>query len=101
MSSMTMVLFRDGPGDGADALAGILTEIARSRTGRYSVAEVDVHDRPWLAALYNVRTTPTILLVKNGQVLDRVVGTPTRILLHNLLDTRTAPQTATSGYDVA
>ena len=88
MSSVTMVLFRNGSDDGADALAGILQEVARGGTGRYSVAEIDVQARPWLAAHYNVRTTPTILLVKNGQVLDRVVGTPTRILLHNDVELR-------------
>ena len=109
MSSMTMVLFRNGPDDGADALARILEDIARSRTGRYSVAQIDVHDRPWIAAHYNVRTTPTILLMKDGQVVDRVVGTATSILLHSLLDTRTARHTtaasdgttAASRYDVA
>jgi thioredoxin-like negative regulator of GroEL len=104
---MRMVLFRDGPSDGTDALAAILDDIVRSGAGRYSFTEIDVRDRTWLAAYYNVRTTPTILLMTNGEVVDRVVGTPTRILLHNLLDTRTTRHgTAPGGttalrYDVA
>ena len=88
MASLTMVLFRDGHGDEADAVAAIVRDIARSDGNRYSMAEIDVRDRPGLAAHLNVRTTPTILLIKDGDIVDRVVGTPTRILLHNLLDTR-------------
>ena len=88
MSNMTMMLFRSGSDDGADAVSAILDDIVRGHAGRYASGEIDVQDQPWVAAHYNVRTTPTILLMKNGEVLDRVVGTPTRILLHDLLDSR-------------
>jgi thioredoxin-like negative regulator of GroEL len=96
MARLTMVLFRDGRRDGGDAVAAILHDIVRSRRDRYSLTEIDVQVRPGLAAHYNVRTTPTILLMKNGDIVDRVVGTPTRILLHNLLDARTVHATAAS-----
>jgi thioredoxin-like negative regulator of GroEL len=89
MGHLTMVLFRDGRRDGGDAVAGILRDIVRGRADRYSVNEIDVQDRPGLATHYNVRTTPTILLMKDGDVVDRVVGTPTRILLDTLLGART------------
>ena len=88
MAHLTMVLFRDGR-DGGDAVATILREIVRGRADRYSVKEINVQDQPELAVHYSVRTTPTILLMKNGDVVDRVVGTPTRILLDSLLDART------------
>mgnify|MGYP003578471016 CR=1 FL=1 len=96
MPGLTMILFRDGRADGGDALAAILAEIAHSGADRHSVREVDIQDHPGIAARYNVRTTPTILLMKEGQIMDRVVGTPTRILLHNLLDTRGAHTGATT-----
>jgi thioredoxin-like negative regulator of GroEL len=91
MASLTMMLFRDGPGDGGDDLAAILGDIVQRDADRYALAEVDVQDRPALAERYDVRVTPTILLLKDGDIVDRVVGTPTRILLHNLIDTRTTP----------
>jgi thioredoxin-like negative regulator of GroEL len=88
MASLTLVLFRDGRSASADA-AAILRDIVRSRAGHHSLTEIDVTDRPELAELYNVRTTPTIWLVKNGAIVDRIVGTPTASLVHNLLETRT------------
>src|SRR5262249_31846122 len=65
MASLTLVLFRDNRSASPDAVA-ILRQIVRSRAGHYSLREIDVEDRPELAVEYNVRTTPTILLVKNG-----------------------------------
>jgi thioredoxin-like negative regulator of GroEL len=96
MAHLTMVLFRDGHGDSGDAVAALLRDIARSGAGRYSVTEVDVQARPGLATHYHVRTTPTILLMKHGDIVDRVVGTPTRGLLDILLDGRTKHAPATS-----
>jgi len=88
MVSLTLVLFRDGRSASADAVA-ILRDIVRSGAGHYALTEIDIKDRPELAARYNVRTTPTILLMKNGNIVDRIVGTPTASLVNNLLDTRT------------
>jgi hypothetical protein len=33
---------------------------------RHAVRQVDIHEHPGLAARYSVRTTPTILLMKDG-----------------------------------
>src|SRR5262245_18375347 len=87
MASLTLPLFRDNRRASPDTVA-IRRQIVRSRAGHYSWTETDVEDRPELAVEYNVRTTPTILLVKNGDIIDLIVGTPTTSLVHNLLDTR-------------
>jgi hypothetical protein len=86
-SGLTMILFRDDQ-SASDILATILFEVAHGFADRNPPIQVDVRDQPALTALYNVRTTPTILLVKDGVVVDRVVGTPTRILLESLLRAR-------------
>jgi|SRR5262245_31497396 len=83
-----LVLFRDGRSASSDAFA-ILHDIVLSRAGHYALTEIDVKDRPGLAAQYNVGATPTTLLVKDGDIVDRIVGTPTTSLVNNLLDTRT------------
>jgi hypothetical protein len=89
VAGFSLVLFRDGRSASSDAFA-ILHDIVRSRAGHYALTEIDVKDRPGLASQYNVRATPTTLLMKNGDIVDRIVGTPTTSLVNNLLDTRTA-----------
>src|SRR5262249_8410656 len=86
-SGLTMILFRDDQ-SASDTLATILCEVAHGFADPNPPIQVDVRDQPALAALYNVRTTPTILVVRDGVVVDRVVGTPTRILLESLLRAR-------------
>jgi|SRR6516225_6323630 len=89
MSNVRFVLFRDDRSASNDAVA-VVRDSIRSRTGRYSLTEINVHDHPALAEQYNVGMTPTTLLMKNGDIVDRIVGTPTTSLVHSLLDTRTA-----------
>lgn len=36
--------------------------------------KVDTATRGWLAAPFNIRSVPTILFIKNGEVVDAVVG---------------------------
>jgi thioredoxin-like negative regulator of GroEL len=87
-AGLTIVLFRDDQ-CGSRTLDGVLSDVLSGFADSYPPIQIDICDQPALAALYNVGTTPTILLVKDGQVVDRVIGTPTRSLLQNLLDTRT------------
>jgi len=89
MSNIRFVLFRDDH-SASGAAAAVVRGSIRSRTGHYSLTEINVRDHPTLAEQYNVRTTPTTLLMKNGDIVDRIVGTPTPSLVHSLLDMRTA-----------
>ena len=56
------------------AIAPVLEELARSSGGRVRLAKVNVDEQPGLAARYGIRSIPTILFVKDGEVLDQVVG---------------------------
>jgi len=89
MSNVRCVLFRDGRSASDDAVAIVRGSI-RKRAGHYSLTEINVQDHPALAEQYNIRTTPTTLLMKNGDIVDRIVGTPTPSLVQTLLDMRTA-----------
>ncbi len=92
---LAVVHFRADGSDACDSVAAILAQLAQVFAGRLPLTEIDVHDRPELTARYNVRATPTILLVRDGDVVDRVIGGASRILLQSLLDARASPQVAT------
>lgn len=56
------------------AVAPVLERIARDYAGRLRVAKVNVDQNAYYAGMYGVQGIPTLLLVKNGKVVDRIVG---------------------------
>jgi len=63
------------------AIAPVLDALERDQAGRVRVAKVNVADEPALAARYGVRSIPTILFVKDGRVVDTVIGAAPRATL--------------------
>jgi len=56
------------------AIAPILEELAGELDGRLSIAKLNVDENDAVAAEFNVRAIPTMLLFKGGQVIDQIVG---------------------------
>jgi thioredoxin 1 len=52
----------------------IITKLAAEMAGRLVVAKVNVDDNPNSAMHYDIRSIPTMMLVKGGQVVDRWMG---------------------------
>ena len=52
----------------------IVAEIAAENAGRLKVAKVDVDENPGLAMRYEVSSIPTLMVFKNGAVVNKVVG---------------------------
>lgn len=68
------------------AIAPALDELAKESAGRVALAKVNVDENPALAARYGIRSIPTILLVKGGSVVDRIVGAVPKAQLKKKLD---------------
>ena len=56
------------------AIAPALEEIAIEYSGRLKVVKVDVDENQDVSIKYNVRSIPTLLLFKNGQVVETLIG---------------------------
>jgi thioredoxin 1 len=55
-------------------LAPVVDEIAAEFAGKVKVVKVDVDSNQALATKFGVRGIPTILVLKNGQEVERMVG---------------------------
>ena len=55
-------------------LAPILDELAEEYNGRVRIGKVNIDEYQELAAQYGIRSIPTLLLFKKGQVAEQLVG---------------------------
>ena len=55
-------------------LAPIIAEIADDFAGKVKVGKVNVDEEPELAAAYRVMSIPTVVLIKEGEVVSTAVG---------------------------
>jgi thioredoxin 1 len=63
------------------AIAPVLDALASESAGTVTVAKVNVDEEPALAGRHEIRSIPTILLVKDGRILERIVGAVPRATL--------------------
>ena len=55
-------------------LAPVIDELASDMAGRVRFAKLNVDENPATAARFNVRSLPTLLVLKAGKEIDRIVG---------------------------
>jgi thioredoxin 2 len=55
-------------------IAPAIDELAEEMAGRVRVAKLNVDDNPTTAARFDLRSIPTLLLIKGGREVDRIVG---------------------------
>lgn len=64
----------------------LIEEMHGEYNGRAVIGKVDVDQNPGVSAQFGVRSIPTILFIKNGQVVDKVVGAVPKATLTQKLD---------------
>ena len=68
------------------AIAPVLEEIAKEYKGKIKVGKVDVDKNQDTASKYGVRSIPTLLLMKNGEIINQLVGAVPKSNITDILD---------------
>ena len=55
-------------------LSPVIDELATDFDGKASICKVNTDEQQDLAVKYGVRSVPTILFMKNGEIVDQVIG---------------------------
>jgi len=62
-------------------VAPVVEEMARDYAGKILFGKLNVDENPEVAMEYQVMSIPTLLVFKNGQLVDRIVGAMPREML--------------------
>jgi thioredoxin 1 len=55
-------------------IAPIIDELARDYAGRVTVAKLNIDENPKTAMRFGIMSIPTLLVMKNGKEVDRIIG---------------------------
>ena len=56
------------------AIGPVIEELSKEYSGKINVGKVNVDHNPQLSTNYGITSIPAILFVKNGNVVDKLVG---------------------------
>ena len=51
-----------------------MDQLASESQGRYRIAKLNVDDNPRTTARYQIASIPTMLIFKDGKLIDRLIG---------------------------
>jgi thioredoxin-like negative regulator of GroEL len=51
-----------------------MEQLAAESNGRYRIAKLNVDENPRTATQYQIQSIPTMLIFKDGKLIDRIIG---------------------------
>lgn len=67
-------------------VAPVVDEISQQYEGKVKVVKVNTDENPNVASQYGIRSIPTLMIFKDGQRVDMVVGAVPKTTLANTLE---------------
>ena len=67
-------------------IAPVVEELAQEYDGQVSFVKLDVDANPQVAMQFGIRSIPTLLIFRDGQVAEQVIGAVPKSLLKKKLD---------------
>jgi len=71
-------------------IAPVVEELASDFEGKAVIAKVDVDANPEVSAKFGIRSIPTLLVFKNGEVVDKQIGAVPKNVLSEKLNAQLA-----------
>ncbi len=68
------------------ALSPIVDQVAESYSGKVKVAKMNVDQNPGTPGRYGIRGIPTLLIFKDGQVKEQIVGYVPKETIEKVID---------------
>jgi thioredoxin 1 len=81
-----LVFFRSEQSGPARRMESLLAHLARKERERLTVKQVDVEARPELAERFRIAQVPTLVLVKDKQVVARLEGRASQPKIEQMLE---------------
>jgi thioredoxin 1 len=67
-------------------IAPMIQELSEENAGSVKIAKLNIDEHPQAAQEYGVSSIPTLMLFKNGEVVERFVGVQPKARLQEALD---------------
>lgn|SRR5690606_16246814 len=67
-------------------LSPVIEELATELEGKAVVGKIDVDENPTISVEFGIRSVPTLLFFKNGELVDRQVGVVPKAVLQEKLN---------------
>ncbi|NMM49125.1 thioredoxin [Marinigracilibium pacificum] len=68
----------------------VVEELAGEYEGKAVIGKVDVDSNPTLSAKYGIRSIPTLLVFKGGEIVDKQIGAVPKSVLADKLEAQMA-----------
>jgi len=70
------------------AVGPVIDELSGEYQGKVSILKMNVDENPSTPGKYSIRAIPTLILFKNGQVIEQITGAVSKSSLKDILDTK-------------
>lgn len=71
-------------------IAPIIEELSHEYKDKINIGKLDVDSNPEVSFKYGIRSIPTVLILKNGQVVDKQVGATSKSVLVQKIEAQLA-----------
>jgi len=68
------------------AIGPVIEDLADEYTGKVTIAKMNVDDNPVTPGKFGIRAIPTLIMFKNGEVVDQITGAVGKAQLADLIN---------------